>query len=246
MNQEKSQTEVAFHRISGEVGGALRDVSEPTQPDNRAEPIMSSEDDSLNLQHAEEPSDKSLVSRLRDGDEAAAAQLYRRYAARLHGLADRQMSAGIRRTHEPDDIVQSAFRSLFRGVAAGSYQAPEGNSLWSLLAIIAIHKVRRKASRDRSVAANSFQGPHGDPGSSAQFEATVSEQQFESSLSEAIEFLQPQEREIVELRVQGFTVEEISQRVGRSGRTVERTLQRIREKLSDRLLQECDEVVEED
>lgn len=52
---------------------------------------------------------------------------------------------------------------------------------------------------------------------------------------------QPQEREIVELRVQGFTVEEISERVGRSGRTVERTLQRIREKLSDRLLQECDE-----
>jgi RNA polymerase sigma-70 factor (ECF subfamily) len=202
---------------------------------------MSPQDDSQNLTSGEEPTDRTLVARLRHGDEAAAAQLYRRYAARLHGLADRQMSAGIRRTHEPDDIVQSAFRSLFRGVASGSYQAPEGNSLWSLLAIIAIHKVRRKASRDKSVAANSFQGPDGEPSSSTEFEATVSEQQFESSLGEAIEFLQPQEREIVELRVQGFTVEEISSRIGRSGRTIERTLQRIREKLSDHLLQECGE-----
>lgn len=202
---------------------------------------MSSLDDSQHLQNSDEPTDRALVSRLRHGDEVAAAELYRRYAARLHGLADRQMSSGIRRTVEPDDIVQSAFRSLFRGVSAGSYQAPEGNSLWSLLAIIAIHKVRRKASRDRSVSAISFQGPDGEPPSSQQIAATVSEQQFESSLSEAIEFLQPQEREIVELRVQGFTVEEISERVGRSGRTVERTLQRIREKLSDRLLQECDE-----
>jgi DNA-directed RNA polymerase specialized sigma24 family protein len=37
------------------------------------------------------------------------------------------------------------------------------------------------------------------------------------------------------MRVQGFTVEEISARVDRSCRTVERTLQRIREKLSEKL-----------
>jgi len=183
----------------------------------------------------DEVTDRSLVARLRGGDESAASELYRRYAGRLHGLADRQMSAGIRRTHEPDDIVQSAFRSLFRGVSSGSYDAPEGNSLWSLLAVIAIHKVRRKASRDRSVSATLFVQPNGEPSSSQEIAGAISEQQFECSLSEAIEFLQPQEREIVGLRVQGFTVEEISARVDRSCRTVERTLQRIREKLSEKL-----------
>jgi RNA polymerase sigma-70 factor (ECF subfamily) len=184
--------------------------------------------------------DRSLVARLKDGDETAATELYRRYAARLHGLADRQMSAGIRRTHEPDDIVQSAFRSLFRGVSSGSYDAPAGNSLWSLLAVIAIHKVRRKVSRDRSVVAGSFVQVEDEPSSSQEIPGTISEQQFESSLSEAIEFLQPHEREIVALRVQGFTVEEISERASRSCRTVERTLQRIREKLSEKLLEDCD------
>jgi len=182
-----------------------------------------------------EETDRQLVARLRDGDESAASDLYRRYSGRLLGLADRQMSAGIRRTHEPDDIVQSAFRSLFRGVSAGSYDAPEGYSLWSLLAVIAIHKVRRKASRDRSVKATSFIQPDGESSSSQQVPDAISEQQFESSMNEAIEFLQPQEKEIVGLRVQGFTVEEISNRVGRSCRTVERTLQRIREKLSEKL-----------
>lgn len=182
-----------------------------------------------------EETDRQLVARLRDGDESAASDLYKRYSGRLLGLADRQMSAGIRRTHEPDDIVQSAFRSLFRGVSSGSYNAPEGNSLWSLLAVIAIHKVRRKASRDRSVKATSFIQPDGEPSSSQQVPDAISEQQFESSMNEAIEFLQPQEKEIVGLRVQGFTVEEISSRVGRSCRTVERTLQRIRQKLSEKL-----------
>ena len=125
-----------------------------------------------------ELTDRMLVARLKDGDETAATELYRRYAGRLHGLADRQMSAGIRRTHEPDDSVQSAFRSLFRGGSSGSY--------------------------------------------------------------DAIEFLQPLEREIVAMRVQGFTVEEIGVRVDRSCRTVQRTLQRIREKLSEKFMEDCE------
>lgn len=204
---------------------------------------MAGSDDWSEYTAEDEATDRSLVARLRGGDESAASELYRRYAGRLHGLADRQMSAGIRRTHEPDDIVQSAFRSLFRGVSSGSYDAPEGNSLWSLLAVIAIHKVRRKASRDRSVAATSFVQPDGEPSSSQEIAGEISEQQFECSLNEAIEFLQPQEREIVGMRVQGFTVEEISAKVDRSCRTIERTLQRIREKLSEKL--EADWVSEE-
>ena len=42
------------------------------------------------------------------------------------------------------------------------------------------------------------------------------------------------------MRVQGFTVEEIGVRVDRSCRTVERTLQRIREKLSEKFMEDCE------
>ncbi|MBL8817692.1 MAG: sigma-70 family RNA polymerase sigma factor [Planctomyces sp.] len=186
-------------------------------------------------------SDRLLAERIRTGDEGAAEELYQRYALRLRGLADRQMSAGIRAMHEPEDIVQSAFRSLFRGVVSGDYVAPEGSSLWSLLAVIAIHKVRRKASRNRSVAASSM--PLSDSGI-AEFDVAaegLTAEQFECSIREAIEQLRPAEQEIVHLRVQGYTVEEISDRLQRSCRTIERSLHSIREKLADVLLIGIDE-----
>jgi len=142
------------------------------------------------------------------------------------------MSQGIRRVFEPEDIVQSAFRSLFRGVNAGSYVAPEGRSLWSLLAVIAINKVRRKATRDRSVAAVSLEQCCQENGVAA-VQESMSPEQFEACLVESVESLQPLEREIVRLRVQGYSVEEISDRLDRSCRTIERMFQSVRAKLAD-------------
>lgn len=180
-------------------------------------------------------SDDLLVLRIRQGDDDAATALYQKYAVRLKGLADRKMSAVVRRMCEPDDIVQSAFRSLFRGVNAGAYEAPEGSSLWSLLVVIAIRKVQRKATRNKSVAATSLsESPSGIP-EGEDFQDQLSPEQFESGLREAIEILKPAEREVVEFRVQGFSVEEISDRLHKSCRTVERTLQRIRKKLAEEL-----------
>jgi RNA polymerase sigma-70 factor (ECF subfamily) len=180
-------------------------------------------------------SDEMLIAKIQSGDDSAAADLYHRYAARLRVLADRQMSSAIRRTHEADDIVQSAFRSLFRGVNSGTYTAPEGQSLWSLLAVIAIHKVRRKATRNKSVKAISLDDASEHRPDHDQFEADVSIEQFESSLRESIEGLRPNEQKIVELRVQGFSVMDIADHLQNSCRTVERTLQRIREKLAAEL-----------
>lgn len=180
-------------------------------------------------------SDQSLVSRIKGGDDRAAELLYYRYSARLHGLADRQISSGLKPVLGPDDIVQSAFRSLFRGVNSGSYSAPESGSLWSLLAVIAIHKIRRKASRNRSVVAMSESQLDGEASMLPEVEDSLSQEQVELSVREAIEGLQPLEQTVVEYRMQGLTVEEISEKIDRSCRTVERMLQRIREKLSDLL-----------
>ncbi len=200
----------------------------------------------LRLDVQAQMSDRILAERVRAGDEGAAEELYQRYAQRLRGLANRQMSAGVRAVHEPEDIVQSAFRSLFRGVVSGDYEAPEGSSLWSLLAVIAIHKVRRKASRNRSVTATSI--TH-DDSSQPELEIAaggLTAEQFECSLREAIEQLRPAEQEIVQLRVQGYTVEEISDRLQRSCRTIERSLHSIREKLADVLLGGIDETADDD
>ncbi len=184
---------------------------------------------------SEAASDRELVRQIQQGSDQAATLLYEKYAVRLKKLADRQMSTEVRRVNEPEDIVQSAFRSLFRGVNSGCFDAPEGRSLWSLLTVIAIHKVCRKATRDRNVSAVSLNGENSDAPEVFDFPDGLSPEQFEASLREAIEGLRPGEQSIVQLRVQGFTVEEISDRLQMSCRTIERTLQRIREKLADEL-----------
>lgn len=199
------------------------------------------DDQAVKPSGSEDVPDEMLIERIQSGDDSAAAELYHRYAARLRVLADRQMSSAIRRTHEADDIVQSAFRSLFRGVNSGTYTAPEGQSLWSLLAVIAIHKVRRKATRNKSVKAVSLDDSSEHPPDHDQFEADVSIEQFESSLRESIEGLRPNEQKIVELRVQGFSVLDIADHLQNSCRTVERTLQRIREKLAAELGEPTDD-----
>lgn len=184
---------------------------------------------------SESMDDLQLIACIRSGSEDAAAILYERYARRLEGLADRQMSAGIRRVTEPEDIVQSAFRSLFRGVRSGAYSAPEGRSLWNLLAVIAVHKVRRKATRQRSVTGAVSLSAAPDSDTFGTPEDALSPEGFEAALRECIESLSEDERTVVTLRIEGYTVEEISDRLSRSRRTVERQLQRIREQLTEDL-----------
>jgi RNA polymerase sigma-70 factor, ECF subfamily len=189
----------------------------------------------LDLSSAE-PCDQSLVRMVRDGNDDAATELYERYARRVLGLVQSQSGPHLLAQVEPEDIVQSIFKSVFRGVAAGAYDAPPSGTLWQLIAVIAVHKIRRNASK--RVAAKrdnrrteSLQSIELDPANHQNDAAAV-----EVAIKEAIECLKPSEQEAVLLRVQGYGIEEIADRLGRSRRTIERQLQRAREILADQLL----------
>src|SRR5262245_58097585 len=54
-----------------------------------------------------------LVSRWRAGDQQAAAELFRRYASRLIALAQSRLSASMASRVDPEDVVQSVYRSFF-------------------------------------------------------------------------------------------------------------------------------------
>lgn len=86
-----------------------------------------------------ELTDSDLVKAVRSGDERAAEVLYDRYMVRTKGLIQTQLSSGMRPHLDAEDIVQSVFKSVFRGMSNGLYVAPDAGSLWKLFAIIAIH-----------------------------------------------------------------------------------------------------------
>lgn len=181
-------------------------------------------------------SDRSLVAQIRAGDENAATMLYARYSKRILGLVESKLSDRLKVALPPEDIVQSVFKSIFRGISQGGYDAPEGGALWQLIAVVAIHKVRRKGARSTSLKRDVRRTEWLDQAEEFEIFAPQSATDFEVSIQESTECLRPEEREVVNLRLQSFTVEEISEKLGRSRRSVERLLQSTRTRLTDLLL----------
>ena len=180
----------------------------------------------------EEPSDQWLLQQFQEGNQDAATEIYLRYAARLRGLARKQCSQALARCVEADDIVQSVFRSFFRRAQHGCYDIPEEGELWRLFLVITLNKVRTKgdyyhaAKRDiRHVT----QGLPADPVLPAKLSKNEGAAAFlQIVLDEALEQLPEHHRQIVQLRIQGYDLEEIAEKVQRAKRTVERVLQQFR------------------
>ena len=189
------------------------------------------------------PSDRSLLRRFRGGQSDAATELYLRYAGRLRALAGEQCAPDLAPRLDPDDIVQSVFRTFFRRAAGGQYDVPEGEDLWKLFLIIALNKVRsaaafhRAAKRDvRATATDLADAPTGRHLAAADEMALAT---LRMVVDELLGALPPSLRAIVELRVEGYEVEEIAQRTQRSRRSVERALHEFRARLRPLL---CEDV----
>jgi RNA polymerase sigma-70 factor (ECF subfamily) len=140
---------------------------------------------------------------------------------------------------DDDDVMQSVFRTLFRRVAGGSYTLPDGDELWGLLLVITLNKVRALANRHRAVRRSVHSTLSLKTDDVRLQVASETDQQSAEMLTltvrEFADELTPDERVILDLRMQGFGVAEIATKCGRTRRTVERILQKLRHSLRKRL-----------
>ena len=70
------------------------------------------------------PTDDSFtvfMGRLGAGDDESARQLFCRFASRLIGLARIHLDRRIRQKVDPEDVLQSVYRSFFRRQAEGEF-----------------------------------------------------------------------------------------------------------------------------
>jgi RNA polymerase sigma-70 factor (ECF subfamily) len=188
--------------------------------------------------HPDEPlSDRSLLRRFRNGESDAATELYLRYAERLHALVVSQCARDLAPRVGPEDIVQSVFRTFFRRVAGGQYDVPEGEELWQLFLVIALHKVRSTASFHRAAKRDVRTTTTGLSDSLASRQLLSPDELARTTLhmviDELLDNLPESMRAIVELRIEGREVEEIVERTQRSRRSVERALQEFRTRLRE-------------
>ena len=91
-----------------------------------------------------------LIDNVRAGSNDAAEEIVNEYTAALVAVARRQMGAKLARRVDPEDIIQSTYRSLFVRMREGEYELGSGRDLWKLLVTIALNKVRRKAKFHRA------------------------------------------------------------------------------------------------
>ena len=179
-----------------------------------------------------------LMTRLRAGEDAAAAEVFRRFTHRLIGLARSRLDHLIRGKVDPEDILQSVYRTFFSRHARNAFDLASWDSLWGMLTVITVRKCdyRRKYFR----AARRDVGREAAPDAGATDAHVLARDPTPSEaarLTETVELLMRElsgrEREMLALSLQGCAIPEVSARVGRTERTVQRVLKRVRERLEE-------------
>ncbi len=184
------------------------------------------------------PSVTVWIQELQAGNQAAAQRLWEQYFHQLVHLASQRLPSRLRRHADEEDVALSAFNSFCRGAIAGRYpQLADRDDLWRLLVTITAHKAvhlvrdeqRLKRGGPKNTSANGEladleldQVIGREP--SPDFSIQVAEEldRLLSGLNDATLC------SVAVWKMEGYTSEEIAEKLNCTVRTVERKLQLIR------------------
>lgn len=185
-----------------------------------------------------ETSSQELLQDYRRGDDAAAAAIFDRYVARLEALARSRLGGMLRRRVDPEDIVQSAFRSFFMHAREDAFTLNAAGDLWRLLAAITLNKLHgqcekhaaQKRNAHREVAHASAELAQATAPTTADLAAVIEE------IHLALKSLSPIEQRALALELEGHSLADIGHTLGKSERSTRRYLAEAREKIERQLL----------
>ncbi len=185
-----------------------------------------------------EPSFSDLIGRVRAEDEAAAAELVRRYEPAIRRSARLRLDPRLRRVCDSMDLCQAVLGSFFVRVAGGQFELDSPEQLLKLLATMVRNKLSKlaryeKADRrdQRRVAAGSAE-EHEIAGGEATPSRHVSAREM---LEEVQRRLSAEERRLLELRQQGLDWAAIAVEVGGSPEARRKQLARAVERVAEEL-----------
>lgn len=194
------------------------------------------------MESAVNPDDafRDLIGRLKSGDGAAAGEVFELYSRQLIGLARRRLTNAIGSKEDPEDVVQSVFRTFFRRNDRQEISAESWGGLWKLLTVITLRKcghridyffadrrsIRRESPSLSDEESGQWQAIARDP---TPLEAAM----LSETVEQLLEAFDERDRSIIARALHGDDASAIADSVGRSTRTVERVLARVRKKLEN-------------
>ena len=183
---------------------------------------------------------RDLLRRWRSGDQEAAAEIYKRYEARVQQLAERKLGRYLWHRVSPDDVMMMALNSVLRLTAENSCVLDRNGSLWGLVANIARNKVlqqvefhaapkrdvRREKDSDRIVESRRL------PEEPVDSEPTPEEAACWVDTLDLIRGrLKPDSFAIVAMKLEGYSVPEIAAELGVARQTISNKLRHIEGRL---------------
>jgi len=162
---------------------------------------------------------------------------FERIRRRLIGLARAHLGDRLRQKVDPEDVVQSVYKSALVRYTDATVTSEDWEALWGLLTLMTIRKCADRVRyhhaecRDLHREANACSGARS---ASSWQQAQDREPAPDEGLilaeivEELLAGMSESERAIVELTLQGYSTEEISQQLGRAERSVRRIRQRVR------------------
>jgi DNA-directed RNA polymerase specialized sigma24 family protein len=179
------------------------------------------------------------ITELKQGDESAAAELWRAYFRRLAGLARARLRDAPRRIADEEDVALSAFDSFCRGARAGRFARLDDRSdLRQILGFITLRK---------AIDLRNYEGRPSRGRGRVQSLTELTRDQLETiggdertadlaaQLAEEHERLMDQLgdrtlQRVATWKLEGYTNQEVAARLGCATSTVERKLALIRHK----------------
>jgi RNA polymerase sigma-70 factor (ECF subfamily) len=145
----------------------------------------------------------------------------------------------LRNKVDPEDVVQSVYKSFLLRYSELPLDEDENGGLWALLTLITLRKCADRAryfGAERRNIAREAQAASADahePWREAIGREPTPEQatMLTETLEQLLVDLDTSERQMLELSLQGFSTQEISEQLGRAERSVRRFRERVRKQL---------------
>ena len=180
----------------------------------------------------ETPDYETWLRRAVDQHDSFESGAVAEFANRLLSQARRELPGYLSSRVDPEDIVQSVFRSFFQRHQSRPFEFETANDVWRLLSAMTYKKVcnkirfhhRKLRDVNREGAAEVERVPSQNVSDASASAVTIMMELLQSIVKQ----IPPQHQEILLLRMNDYTIEEIAEELQISSRTVDRALQRVR------------------
>ena len=181
-----------------------------------------------------------LLARFQGGDENSLAELLQDFESEIRRVARLRLGPLLRPHLDSLDMVQSVCVTLIEGFRRDQFTVTEPEQLVALAAGIIRRKIARTWRRLRTqIAAQAKStGPGGNLSQAdetrIEAEDPAAEIQRQHDLEALLRQVEPEDRQLLELRLVGFSTAEAARRIGANADVLRVRLSRLRKRLEAR------------